>query len=129
MKKIMIIAVVAIVTIMPARIFAEVVEIKSTEVFANILKQPNKLMVFDMYADWCKPCKMLEPILTEIAEEKKNVQFYRIDIEKNREIAAAFNASSIPLVVYFKNGEFLGKTVGLYQKEYYIEVIDFLEKN
>jgi len=86
-------------------------------------------MVFDMYADWCKPCKMLEPILTEISQEKKNVQFYRIDIEKNREIAAAFNVAGIPLVVYFKNGEFLGKTVGLYPKEYYAEVIDYLEKN
>jgi len=126
MKKI---TTIAIVVIFSAQIFAEVIEIKSTEVFENVLKRPNKLMVFDMYADWCKPCKMLEPILTEISEEKKNVQFYRIDIEKNREIAAAFNAVNIPLVVYFKNGEFLGKTVGLYPKEYYIEVIDFLEKN
>jgi len=126
MKKIMIIT---IIVVFSTWVFAEVIEIKSTEVFGNVLKQPNKLMVFDMYADWCKPCKMLEPVLAEISEEKKNVQFYRIDIEKNREIAAAFNVASIPLVVYFKNGEFLGKTVGLYKKEYYVEVIDFLEKN
>jgi thioredoxin 1 len=126
MKKIMAIT---IIVIFSMQIFAEVIEIKSTDVFGNTLKQPNKLMVFDMYADWCKPCKMLEPILAQISEEKKNVQFYRIDIEKNREIAAAFNVAGIPLVVYFKNGEFLGKTVGLYPKEYYVEVIDFLEKN
>ena len=126
MKKI---TAITIIVIFSMQVFAEVIEIKSTDVFENVLKQPNKLMVFDLYADWCKPCKMLEPILAQISEEKKNVQFYRIDIEKNREIAAAFNASSIPLVVYFKNGEFLGKTVGLYQKEYYVEVIDFLEKN
>ncbi|MDR0304316.1 MAG: thioredoxin family protein [Chitinispirillales bacterium] len=123
------IKIITIIIVTVIQIFAEIVEIKSTDVFQNVLKQPNKLMVFDMYADWCKPCKMLEPILLTISDEKKNVQFYRIDIEKNREIAAAFSATNIPLVVYFKNNEFLGKTVGLYQKEYYVKIIDYLEKN
>lgn len=123
MKKI-----ITIVLFCSAGIFANIIEIESTDVFENIIKQPNKLMVFDMYADWCKPCRLLEPILTEISDNKKDVQFYRIDIEKNREIAAAFRVTNIPLVVYFKNGEFLGKSAGLYPKEYYIEVIEFLEK-
>ena len=110
------------------QIFANPVDIESVETFETVLKQENKLLIFDMYADWCRPCKMLDPILTEISNENKKVQFYRINIEKQREIAAAFGVRSIPLVLFFKNGKFLDGLMGLHSKETYLKAIEILDK-
>jgi thioredoxin 1 len=107
---------------------AQAIEITDVEHLELVLKQPNKLMLFDMYADWCKPCKMLEPILKEVGDENKNVQVYKVDIEKHRAIAQAFNVRSIPLVLFFKNGRFLDQLMGLYPKEYYVKAIEILDK-
>jgi thioredoxin 1 len=110
------------------QISANPVDIESVETFETVLKQENKLLIFDMYADWCRPCKMLDPILTEISNENKKVQFYRINIEKQREIAAAFGVRSIPLVLFFKNGKFLDGLLGLHSKETYLKAIEILDK-
>jgi len=109
-------------------ISAEPIEIKHIEVFQNVLKQPNKLLVFDLYADWCKPCKMLDPILTEISNENENVQFYRINIDSLPAIQQAFKANSIPFVAFFKNMQYLDRLIGLYPKETYLKAIEVLDK-
>jgi thioredoxin 1 len=109
-------------------IFAEPVEIKSVEVFENILKQPNRLLVFDLYADWCRPCKLLDPILTEISKENEAVQFYRINVDSLPQIQRAFQANSIPFVAFFKNGQYLDRLIGLHRKETYLKAIEILDK-
>jgi thioredoxin 1 len=110
------------------QIFAKPIDIESIETFENALKQENKLLIFDMYADWCRPCKLLDPILTEISNENQKVQFYRINIDKQREIAAAFGIRNIPLVLFFKNGKFIDGLLGLHSKETYVKAIEILDK-
>lgn len=61
----------------------------------------EKPAVIDLYADWCGPCRMVAPIMKELAEEYADkVVFYKIDVDKERELASLFNASSIPLFVF-----------------------------
>lgn len=82
-------------------------------------------IVVDFYADWCGPCRRLAPILREIAHYYQGeVDFYRINVDDNPDIAAAFEIRSIPMLLICPlNGE--PKTVvGLYAKQEYIRVIN-----
>ncbi|WP_321330804.1 thioredoxin domain-containing protein [uncultured Bacteroides sp.] len=61
----------------------------------------NKPAVIDLYADWCGPCRMVAPIMKTLAKEYDGkVLFYKVDVDKENELASLFQASSIPLIVY-----------------------------
>ena len=82
-------------------------------------------VVVDFYADWCMPCRRLAPILREIAQDYNGeVDFYRINVDENPDIAAAFQLTSIPMLLICPlEGE--PKTIiGLYPKDEYIRVIN-----
>lgn len=84
----------------------------------------NKLLVFDLYADWCMPCRLLSPTLTSIASANtKNARFFRINVDKSRDIAAEFGVNGIPFVVFIKNKEAVYAITGLNPKERYESVI------
>ncbi|MBP9092276.1 thioredoxin [bacterium] len=74
----------------------------------------SKLPVFvDFYADWCGPCKMLSPIVEDLAKEYDGkVVFYRINIDKNEALANKFEISSIPAIKVFKNGKIVADSLG-----------------
>ncbi len=82
-------------------------------------------VVVDFYADWCKPCKRLEPILRDLAHHYQGtVDFYRINVDKNPDIASVFQIRSIPyLLICPINGE-PKEVVGLYPMQEYIRVIN-----
>ena len=106
-------------------VFSAPAEIGSADELREILKQEDKLMILEMYADWCRACVMLKPVLAQAIEEtkEKNVQHYRINIDKHRDIAAAFGVRSIPLVLFAKNGVLLHAMLGLDEKEEYLNAI------
>jgi len=61
----------------------------------------NKPCIIDFYADWCGPCKMIAPIMEELASEYKDkIIIYKIDVDKEKELAAAFGISSIPMILF-----------------------------
>jgi thiol-disulfide isomerase/thioredoxin len=61
---------------------------------------PGRLLVFDLYADWCMPCKILAPLYDTLAKDhKEKANFYRVDVQKHQDIAAAFKVQGIPLVL------------------------------
>jgi thioredoxin 1 len=74
----------------------------------------SKLPVFvDFYADWCGPCKMLSPIVEDLAKEYDGkVVFYRINIDKNEALANKYEINSIPAIKVFKNGKIVADTLG-----------------
>ncbi|MCX6812823.1 MAG: thioredoxin [Candidatus Berkelbacteria bacterium] len=76
----------------------------------------DKIILVDFHADWCGPCKMMEPIVEEISKEKK-VDVLKIDIEENPEIAGKYNVMSIPTFLLFKSGSIVGHLVGAVSKE------------
>lgn len=85
---------------------------------------PEKLLVFDMYADWCRPCKILAPTFTSLANDHKdNALFFRVNIDQNPDIASAFGVRGIPYVVFIKNKEAVHALTGLNPRETYEQVI------
>ena len=73
----------------------------------------NKLIMVDAYADWCVPCKMLAPVLHEIAEENAGtLKVGKINVDEQMELAMRFQVSSIPMLVVFKDGKAVAKSVG-----------------
>ena len=76
--------------------------------------QQTKLALVDMYGAWCQPCKMLAPILAELARDYKGKVFFgKIDIDRNPRVTAQFGVQSVPMVVIFQNGKPAGMLPGL----------------
>lgn len=85
----------------------------------------KKPMIIDFYTTWCGPCKRLAPIMEELSEKYKGrVVFYKVDIERDRELANEFQVSSIPQVLYIPMSGKPQKLVGLYPKEQIEEIIN-----
>lgn len=99
-----------------------VLEITSEQFEAEILKSEKPVLV-DFYADWCGPCKMLAPIVDEVAEEKEDVKVCRINIDENQDLAVEYGIMSIPTLVVIENGEEVGRTVGVVGKEEILEML------
>lgn len=81
-------------------------------------------ILVDFWANWCGPCKMLAPIISEIAEEKEGeIKVGKVDVDEQMELAAKYQVASIPTVLLFKNGEVLETSIGLKTKEQILEML------
>lgn len=79
--------------------------------------QSDKLMMVDFWATWCGPCRMLAPVLDEIATEKAGeVKVCKLDIDQSPELATRYGVMSIPTLMVFKDGQVVNKSVGLVPK-------------
>lgn len=85
----------------------------------------DKLLVLDLYADWCMPCKMLSPLLEDIAGAYKDrADFYKINVDNNPGISRMFGVSGIPYVVFVRNKEMVHSLTGVQPRETYVEAIE-----
>ncbi len=87
------------------------------ENFEQEVMNSEKTVLLDFYADWCGPCKMVGPILEEIADERSDVKVGKINVDEQPELAAAFSVSSIPMLAVMKNGKLANAAVGLRPKD------------
>lgn len=87
-------------------------------------KQPGVTALIDFYADWCGPCKMLAPIIEELAGEVQGVQVGKVNIDENPNLASQFGVMSIPTVIVLKDGEEKGRNVGFTSKAKLISMIE-----
>ena len=75
-------------------------------------------VLVDFWATWCGPCKMLSPVLDELAAEYSDrARFCKVNVDDEPELSARFGIASIPTLIFFKNGETLKKTVGYREKD------------
>lgn len=89
-------------------------EIKNIESYDEEIKGEKVLV--DFYATWCGPCKMLSPIVAKIAKDHPELNVLRVDVDELPELAARYNVSSIPTLLYIEKGEVVRTTLG-YQPE------------
>jgi len=103
-----------------------IIELKDAT-FDQVVKQ-HHLLVVDCWAAWCGPCKMVEPIIEELASEYKGrITFGKLNVDFNQSVAARFRVMSIPTLLIFKDGELVGQKVGAQPKKTLeAELIKFL---
>ena len=77
----------------------------------------DKTVLLDFYADWCGPCLMVGPIVSEIAEERSDVKVGKINVDEQPELAAQFGVMSIPMLAVMKDGKVVNQAVGARSKE------------
>jgi len=84
----------------------------------------NIPVLVDFYADWCGPCKMMTPVLDEVADELAGqVQVCQLNVDEAQQIAASFNVMSIPNLIFFKGGEIADQMIGVMPKEQLLQKI------
>ena len=101
----------------------EVLKITADDFKKEVLEE-SKTVLIDFYADWCGPCKMLAPVLEEIAKENTNTKFVKINVDDAQELAMEYNIMSIPTLVVIKNGKEVNRMVGLASKSELMEIIN-----
>ena len=87
------------------------------ENFASEVLNSNTPVLLDFYADWCGPCRMVGPIVSEIANERSDVKVGKINVDEQPELAAQFQVMSIPMLAVIKNGKLENQVVGYRPKE------------
>lgn len=87
------------------------------ETFETEVLKSDRLVIVDFWATWCTPCRMLTPILEEIAAERPDIKICKINMDDAQDIAEQYAVMSLPALLYFKNGELIEDSIGLISKE------------
>lgn len=88
----------------------------SSENFENEVLKSDKPILIDFYADWCGPCKMLSPIVEQVAKENEDIKVVKVNVDNNQDLAVKYGIVSIPTLVAIKNGEEVNRMVGVASK-------------
>ena len=90
---------------------------------AEVLESDNPVIV-DFWAPWCGPCRMLGPVISEIAEEHPEIKVCKVNVDDEADLASQFGVMSIPFVASFKNGQLYKSSVGAQPKEEILGLLD-----
>ena len=88
------------------------------------LRASAKPVLVDFYADWCGPCRMVAPIVEEIAEENPDIVVAKVNVDNNPDLASEFGVFSIPTMVVLKNGKVAAKSAGARPKAQILQLVN-----
>jgi len=98
------------------------VEITKANFQSEVINSDKPVLV-DFWAGWCGPCRMVAPILDEIAKENPDIKVAKVNVDEQQELAAQFGIMSIPTIIAFKDGEQMGKSVGVRSKQDLVKLV------
>ncbi|MBQ3012632.1 MAG: thioredoxin [Clostridia bacterium] len=98
----------------------------TNENFENEVVKSEIPVLVDFWAEWCGPCRMIAPIVHEIAEQRSDIKVCKVNVDNNPQLCNQFGIDSIPTLLLFKNGEVAAKSVG-YSNKAVLE--SFIDKN
>jgi thioredoxin 1 len=90
-------------------------EVTDTNFQAEVIESDQPVLV-DFWAPWCGPCRMVAPVLEEIAAERPELKIVKLNVDENQQTAASFEVLSIPTLILFRHGQVAKKVVGAYPK-------------
>ncbi len=91
--------------------------------FQSEVMESNKTVLIDFWASWCGPCRMVSPIVDEIADEHPEIKVCKINVDEQPELASQFKIMSIPTLFVVKNGQIVNQSVGAKSKNQIIEML------
>lgn len=96
----------------------------SAENFENKVLGSGKIALADFYSDTCVPCKRLSPVLAEVEEKNEDIELYKINVNFDTELAVEYSVSSVPTVVFFKDGKEVQRFTGAVGKDKILDIIN-----
>ena len=93
------------------------------ENFESEVRNAEKVVLLDFFAAWCGPCRMVSPIIDEIAEEREDIVVGKVDVDKESELAGRFQVYSIPTLVVMKDGKVLQQVTGARSKDQILKML------
>ena len=93
------------------------------ENFQSEVLESDKTVLIDFWAEWCGPCRMLSPVVDEIANEKPDVKVCKVNVDNEPELATQFGVMSIPTLVVIKDGKVQSQSVGVQPKNNILAVV------
>ena len=100
--------------------------LKLTKEIFDTIQHTDKKVLIDFYAEWCGPCKMVSPIVDELADEHPEFLIAKVNVDEEQSLAAQFGVMSIPTLVVIENGKILKQSVGAMPKA---KILEMLEAN
>jgi thioredoxin 1 len=94
------------------------------ENFSQEIKNSEKPVLVDFWASWCGPCRMVSPIVDEIADENDNIKVCKVNVDEQPELAQEYGVMSIPTLIVIKNGEIVNRSTGARPKKAILDLID-----
>ena len=100
-----------------------VTELNEKNFEEKVLKNKKGVLV-DFFATWCGPCKMMSPILDELAKEVKDVEVCKIDVDQAEDLAKEYGIMSVPCIIYFKDGKEVTRNLGMADKDSLLKLME-----
>ena len=91
--------------------------------FQNEVMNSDKPVLLDFWAPWCGPCRMVVPIVEEIARERSDIKVGKVNVDEQPELAQEFNIMTIPSLLVFKNGELVNQSAGVKPKPLILQMV------
>lgn len=100
-----------------------VVKLNGDNFEKEVLQAEGKVLV-DFFATWCGPCKMMGPVVDNLAEEVKNAKICKLDIDESQQIAGQYGVMSVPTFMVFEKGQVVNKSIGVMPKESLVKLLE-----